>query len=407
MNRLKQIRERKSLTLAQVSARTSIPLRVLEEYEANVQEISPAHMKALSKALWVKPDEILLPAGVPPPAPSNTVAPAPRPAMPAAAPSAAPPAPGAGSAPGDPVNAGTAVGTAAPAYSGTRPYTPAPPAYGAPRPDAGRPPRPPGPPAGGDMGRGGRGAGGRSRREPVVMPATDGQITEIMRLAARLNLSTEEIESQFGRSIDNITRFDAREWIKKLREDAIAQAPPAKVHFGQWPGLKDDREAVYLMEQRAQGSQFRVVLFNGEVFNGRIVDFTPYTITLQQEGADEAEQVILRKLAVAYYQRTAPGTGEQPTATGEAKEVAPFAGAATPQFVPPEAGSQAAPVEAAAAGPAGGLSTAEETSTPAAGLSTPEEALAPAEEAAPAAPAAEAEPADESATPVDAAESAS
>ena len=284
MNRLKQIRERKSLTLAQVSARTSIPLRVLEEYEANVQEISPVHMKALSKALWVKPDEILLPAGAPPPAskeaPLNTVAPAPHAAMPAPAPSAAPPAPGAGSVPGDPVNAAAAVGTAAPAYGGTRPYTPAPPAYGAPRPDAVRPARPPGPPAGGDMGRGGRGTGGRSRREPVVMPATDGQITEIMRLAARLNLSTEEIESQFGRGIDNITRFDAREWIKKLREDAIAQAPPAKVHFGQWPGLKDDREAVYLMEQRAQGSQFRVVLFNGEVFNGRIVDFTPYTITL-------------------------------------------------------------------------------------------------------------------------------
>ena len=353
MNRLKQIRERKSLTLAQVSARTSIPLRILEDYEANVQEIAPAHMKALSKALWVKPDEILLPAGVPPPAPSNTVAPAPRAAMPAA-PSAAPSAPGAGSVPGDPVNAGTAVGTAAPAYSGTRPYTPAPPAYGAPRPDAGRPPRPPGPPAGG------RGGGGRARREPVVMPATDGQITEIMRLAARLNLSTEEIEGQFGRSIDNITRFDAREWIKKLREDAIAQAPPAKVHFGQWPGLKDDREAVYLTEQRAQGSQFRVVLFNGEVFNGRIVDFTPYTITLQQEGADEAEQVILRKLAVAYYQRTAPGTGEQPAATGDAKEVAPFAGAATPQFVAPEGAGAEAPVEAAASGPAGGLSASDE-----------------------------------------------
>jgi sRNA-binding regulator protein Hfq len=384
VNRLKQIRERKSLTLAQVSARTSIPLRVLEDYEANVQEISPAHMKALSKALWVKPDEILLPAGVPPPAPSNTVAPAPRAAMPAA-PSAAPSAPGTGSVPGDPVNAGTAVGTAAPAYGGTRPYTPAPSAYGAPRPDAGRPPRPPGPPAGG------RGGGGRARREPVVMPATDGQITEIMRLAARLNLSTEEIEGQFGRSIDNITRFDAREWIKKLREDAIAQAPPAKVHFGQWPGLKDDREAVYLTEQRAQGSQFRVVLFNGEVFNGRIVDFTPYTITLQQEGADEAEQVILRKLAVAYYQRTAPGTGEQPTATGEAKEVAPFAGAATPQFVAPEDAGAEAPVEAAASGPAGGLDVSDE-------------ALAPAEAAADA-PAEE--PESETAAPADTAESES
>jgi sRNA-binding regulator protein Hfq len=370
VNRLKQIRERKSLTLAQVSARTSIPLRVLEDYEANVQEISPTHMKALSKALWVKPDEILLPAGMAPPAPAP--APVPR----AATPPAPPPAPVTGSTPGDAANAATAVGTAAPAYGGTRPYTPGPPAYGAPRADAGRPPRPPGPPA-----AAGRGAGGRSRREPVVMPATDGQITEIMRLAARLNLSTEEIENQFGRSIDNITRFDAREWIKKLREDAIAQAPPAKVHFGQWPGLKDDREAVYLTEQRAQGSQFRVVLFNGEVFNGRIVDFTPYTITLQQEGANAAEQVILRKLAVAYYQRTAPGTGEQPAATGDAKEVAPFAGAATPQFVAPEAGPAAAPVEAAASGPAGGLNVDDEAPAPAPAEVSTGESAAPADTA--------------------------
>jgi hypothetical protein len=132
-------------------------------------------------------------------------------------------------------------------------------------------------------------------------------------------------------------------------------------------------------------------LFNGEVFNGRIVDFTPYTITLQQEGADEAEQVILRKLAVAYYQRTAPGTGEQPAMTEDAKEVAPFAGAATPQFVPPDAGSPAAPVEAAAAGAAGGLTASEEAPAPV--------------EAAEGAAVEESE--GESAAPADAAESAS
>ena len=223
-----------------------------------------------------------------------------------------------------------------------RPAPYAPPApYGAPRSDE-RPPRP-AMPAGADGGRSPRPAG-RTRREPAVMPATDGQMTEIMRLAARLNLSTEDIETEFGRGIDSITRFDAREWIKKLREDALAKAPPAKVHFGQWPGLKDDREAVYLAEQREIGSELRVVLFNGAVFAGRITDFTPYTLTLETGDGDTQEQIVLRKLAVAYYQRSAVGDGSRPASAPatEAKDIAPFAGPTQPTFAAPDAAADPA-----------------------------------------------------------------
>lgn len=188
------------------------------------------------------------------------------------------------------------------------------------------------------------------------MPATDGQITEVMRLAARLNRSTAEIETEFGRSMSEITRFDAREWIKKLREDALAQAPPAKVHFGQWPGLKDDREAVYLAEQRELGSTFRVALFNGQAFEGRIVDFTPYTLTIEHDTPRGAEQIVLRKLAVAYYQRTSPGDGTAPAAAkpfAEPVDIAPFPGSGAPGFATPEAAlPHAAEAPAAEAAPA-------------------------------------------------------
>ncbi|HUS17252.1 MAG TPA: hypothetical protein VM536_19825, partial [Chloroflexia bacterium] len=293
--------------------------------------------------LWVKPEELMLPDGAPAPVagamPGGMGAPRPPMPVPGAGPmppaSVMPPAVSPGMAPPAMPQADPAAGYAAP-----RPYQP-PGAYQQPgaypqRPEAPRPPRPMGAP-GGDAGRGARPAG-RGRRDPVVMPATDGQITEIMRLAARLNLSTEEIEEQFGRGMDNITRFDAREWIKKLREDAIAKAPPAKVHFGQWPGLKDDREAVYLAEQRELGSEFRVALINGQTFNGRITDFTPYTITLAQDTPGGVEQVVLRKLAVAYYQRTVPGNGTAvATPAGEAKDIAPFAGSGAPQFAAPGA----------------------------------------------------------------------
>ena len=46
MNRLKQIRERKSFSLAQLAARTGIPLRVLTEYEENSQEIPRPILKS-------------------------------------------------------------------------------------------------------------------------------------------------------------------------------------------------------------------------------------------------------------------------------------------------------------------------------------------------------------------------
>ncbi len=335
MNRLKQIRERKSFSLAQLAARTGIPLRVLTDYEENTQEIAAAHIKVLSKVLWVKPEEL-----VPPPEAQVAAPPAPAAvAVPAGVvPAGTPPPAAYGAAP--------AVATADP--SAPRPYAPAAP-YGAPRPE-GAPARPPMPP-GGDAGRGARPAG-RGRREPAVMPATDGQMTEIMRLAARLNLSTADLETEFGRGIDTITRFDAREWIKKLREDALAKAPPAKVHFGQWPGLKDDHEAVYLAEQRELGSELRVVLFNGSVFSGRITDFTPYTLTLETAG-DAHEQIVLRKLAVAYYQRSTVGDGSRPAPApaADAKDIAPFAGPALPTFGTPAAAADSAATAPVAATP--------------------------------------------------------
>ncbi len=343
MNRLKIIREKKSLTLAQLSARTSIPVRLLGDYEANLLEIPPPHMKALAKALWVKPDELVAvgpapaPGGVaPPPGPLADRGPAPAPSPVAiAAPPSAPPAP-AGMPPSEP--APYARPAPPPMPNGAPPDMAAPPrpAY-APAPP---PRRPMGPPAG-DMGRPpGRPAmgGGRGKRDPVAMPATEGQMTEIMRLAARLNLSTAQLETQFSRPLADITRFDAREWIKQLREEAATKAPPSKIHFGQWPGLKDDLEAVYLNEQKTTGAPFRFVLFNGEALEGPISDFTPYTITIAE--TETGNQLVLRKLAVAYYRRLGEGdgpvnAGEESTNGHEALDNAPFPGPAQPQFAPP------------------------------------------------------------------------
>jgi hypothetical protein len=146
--------------------------------------------------------------------------------------------------------------------------------------------------------------------------------------------------------LSEVTRFDAREWIKRLREDAAAKAPPSKIHFGQWPGLKDDLEAVYLRDQKGNGAPFDFALFNGEVLKGPIIDFTPYTITIAEDGT--GNHVVLRKLAIAYYRRLGPGddgaAGDETSPNGreaEAQDRAPFEGPAQPTFHAPATGEDA------------------------------------------------------------------
>ena len=368
MNRLKNIREKKSLTLAQLSARTSIPVRLLGDYEENTIEIPPPHLKSLAKALWVKPDELLV-AASPAPVPAPYGAPAPYTPPAAPAPYAAPDAPAPGGVDVVPAGVGSDMDAAAPASASSpapMPYAARPlpppmsgppvPMGGPPRPGYAPPPgrRPAGPaPPGGDLGRGRPPMGGpaRPRREPLAMPATEGQVTEILRLAARLGQSTTQLEEQFGRPMADITRFDAREWIKQLREEAAAKAPPSKIHFGQWPGLKDDLEAVYLSEQKAAAAPFRFTLFNGQMFEGALIDFTPYTVTLAELGS--GDHIVLRKLAIAYYRRLgngtdagadlgedasadAPAEGAEASTNGhEAHDPAPFDGSALPLFGQP------------------------------------------------------------------------
>jgi len=95
-------------------------------------------------------------------------------------------------------------------------------------------------------------------------------------------------------------------------------APSRKAPYGQWPEAREDQEAAYLKSQQEAGSHFVFRLFNGEQFGGTITDFTPYTITIKQH--DNGDEVVLRKLAVAYYRRTeAPPDKATEKATDGAK----------------------------------------------------------------------------------------
>lgn len=285
MTMLRSIRERKGFTVSQLAARASIPTRLIADYEEGRQVMPLNHARLIAKALWVPIEELMPPAGSAPPqasAPATTYQPATR-------------------EPAPPVRADT-----------TQAYTPAPPVVPPPleeaptyrererrqsRQDAPRPIR-----SGEGEDRAGRSSVKTASHPPG--PISAGQLQELSRLAARLEIDQEQMEARIGKSLDALNRPEAKDWIKKLRAIADEIAPTQKVRFGVSNPEQEDREATYLHEQCDAQSYFTFKLFNGEQLAGVVSDFTPYTITVQQA---EGGEIVLRKLAIAYYMRSIPG----------------------------------------------------------------------------------------------------
>ncbi len=300
MNMLRSIREKKGLTVSQLAARASIPARVLSEYEDGLQPIPLPHAKLIAKALWVPIEDLMPPAGsvLPVPQQTNTLPyqPQPRPQQMAAV--ASPPLPSPATPPAVPMQA-TPQPPSAISYEKPRTHRPTEgPVQEHERRSA-------------DNGRGGEGRITRSPSRPAPPPPgpiSEGQMEELLRLTTRLEIDQEQLEKRIGKSLSALTRPEAKDWIKRVRAMADEVAPTRKVHFGQWPEGREDREAVYLREQQEANAPFVFTLFNGEHFNGVITDFTPYTITINDSAT--GDEVVLRKLAIAYYRRTANGDAQ-------------------------------------------------------------------------------------------------
>lgn len=133
-------------------------------------------------------------------------------------------------------------------------------------------------------------------------------------------MDQDQLQARLGKPVTELTRIEAKDWIKRLRDLAEEVAPSSRTSFGQWPGAHEDREASYLAKQRETNTTLEFRLFNGEQFSGTLVDFTPYTITIKT--ADDQEMV-LRKLAIVYYRQAAPGAASSaPTPTSVEVEAA-------------------------------------------------------------------------------------
>jgi hypothetical protein len=156
-------------------------------------------------------------------------------------------------------------------------------------------------------------AGARTTRPnrpapPPPGPITEGQLEELHRLAAKLEITQEQLEERIGKKLEELNRPEAKEWIKRARGMVEEIAPSRKMPYGQWPQGREDQEAAYLKSQQDAGAFFLFKLFNGEQFGGVITDFTPYTITIKEH--DNGDETVLRKLAIAYYRRTDAPAGK-------------------------------------------------------------------------------------------------
>jgi transcriptional regulator with XRE-family HTH domain/sRNA-binding regulator protein Hfq len=275
MSALRNIRERKGFNIPQLASRSGIPGKTLLEYEEGRQSIPLTHAKLLAKALWVQIEDLMPPpSSIMPSTPAVPAQPAARAPQPVTS-TVSSTSQQVASVPESPRIVAQSI-PAQPPVVARKPQEVAQTDARGPKPEA------------------------RPVRAPKVVPSiTEGQIQELMHLATRLDIAQEQLEERVGKPLADLTRPDATDWVKRLRAIADEIAPGQRVKYGKWSNGNEDREAAYLAKQRDIGATCVFRLFNGEEFRGAISEFTPYTITIK--ALEQDEEVVLRKLAIAYY----------------------------------------------------------------------------------------------------------
>lgn len=147
------------------------------------------------------------------------------------------------------------------------------------------------------------------RAAPKSPPARETQITHLLNLAAHFDMDRTTLEAEVGKPLDELTQKEARFWNSHFMR-RIAEERPAKRAIDRrrayLPEGVDGFELAYLQEQQKAGASLHFTLFDGQTFEGSVVGFSPYQITIRELDGDE---VTLNKLAIAYYRKAGSDTG--------------------------------------------------------------------------------------------------
>ncbi len=254
-NNLWELRKQRNLTVKQLAAKSGIPAKNIYAYEAG-EQVKMADLERLAKALFVNKAEIKFQSDpIPKAKPEPPQAKSARPAKP-------------------------------PQARAETPLTSAP----EPEKRQGKSPQPP-------------------------QLATEGQLAHLNALINKLGLEETAVIAHHGKPLDQLTFTEARQLLKTYEKDVKAQRvrqlgerpPGTRRERATVPEGVDEFEFGYLQARQEAGDEVTFTLFDETIFTGRIIGFSPYTITIQQ--ADGSETT-LYKLALAYYQ-VAPGVVEE------------------------------------------------------------------------------------------------
>jgi len=246
MEDLWRIRQQKRLSISEISSKSGVPARRIQEYEAGERAITSSDLTRLARALYVEEWEIKLESD-----------PAPKPKR------------------SKPQVGATEEGPRqkeAPAKPRKPPESP-----------QRRPP---------------------ARKQPAPQPARESQVEHMRQLGVKLGLDDAALAEKAGKPLAELTRQDAAKVLYGLQA-ALREAAPGELRGKRkrpyLPESVDAFEFQYLTTCQEEGSLLTFVLFNGEQVEGKVMGFSPYTITVQSSSGDA--ETTLRKLAIAYYRR--------------------------------------------------------------------------------------------------------
>jgi len=122
----------------------------------------------------------------------------------------------------------------------------------------------------------------------------------LLGLATRLGIGRAALEEEIGKPPEALTQKEARDWNRELAKRSTEQKSTISRKRGYLPESVDSFELAYLLEQKDAGALLRFTLFDGQTFEGVVVGFSPYQITIRQPEGDE---ITLNKLAIVYYRK--------------------------------------------------------------------------------------------------------
>ena len=144
---------------------------------------------------------------------------------------------------------------------------------------------------------------------PKSPPARDTQIAHLLTLAARFDVDRAALEAEIGKPLEELTQKEARYWNGRFMRRMAEERPPKRAidrKRAYLPEGVDGFELAYLQEQQEAGIPLHFTLFDGQTFEGVVVGFSPYQITIREPGGDE---ITLNKLALAYYRKAGDAAG--------------------------------------------------------------------------------------------------